>query len=61
MVGPSEPAIAKIKDMYRRVLYVKHRDYDILVGIKDYVEDWLKDTGESELSVFFDFNPMNMY
>ena len=61
VVGPSEPAIARIKDMYRRVLYVKHRDYDILVGIKDYVEDWLKDTGESELSVFFDFNPMNMY
>ena len=61
LVGPSDPAIAKIKDMYRKVLYIKHQDYDVLVDIKDFVETWLRDIDESGVNVFFDFNPMNMY
>lgn len=61
MIGPSEPAISKIKDVYRRVLYIKHRDYRMLVDVKDYVEEWLKENGESDVSVFFDMNPVNMY
>ncbi len=61
VVGPSEPAISRIKDMYRRVLYIKHQDYSVLVDIKDYIEDWLRDSGQDEVSVFFDFNPVNMY
>ena len=61
LVGPSDPAIAKIKDMYRKVLYIKHQDYDVLVDIKDSVETWLRDIDESGVNVFFDFNPMNMY
>ena len=61
VIGPSEPAISKIKDVYRRVLYIKHRDYRILVDVKDYVEEWLKENGENDVSVFFDLNPVNMY
>ena len=61
VIGPSEPAISKIKDVYRRVLYIKHRDYRMLVDVKDYVEEWLKENGENDVSVFFDLNPVNMY
>lgn len=42
-------------------MYIKHRDYRMLVDVKDYVEEWLKENGESDVSVFFDMNPVNMY
>ncbi len=59
VIGPSEPALSKIKDMYRRVIYIKHQDYQVLVDVKNCVESWL---GDNEgVNVFFDFNPMNMY
>ena len=61
VIGPSEPAISRIKDMYRRVLYIKHQDYMVLVKIRDCIEQWFKESGEAGVSVFFDFNPMNMY
>lgn len=75
IIGPSEPALSKIKDMYRRVIYIKHQDYQILVDVKDCVESWLRynenektdrsgkinDNMLSGVNVFFDFNPMNMY
>lgn len=65
VIGPAEPALAKIKDMYRRVLYIKHRDYKILVDVKDSVETWHRAEENKEensgINVFFDFNPMNMY
>ena len=56
VIGPSEPAISKIKEVY-----IKHRDYRMLVDVKDYVEEWLKENGENDVSVFFDLNPVNMY
>ena len=40
---------------------IKHRDYRMLVDVKDYVEEWLKENGENDVSVFFDLNPVNMY
>lgn len=65
VIGPAEPALAKVKDLYRRVLYIKHRDYQVLVDVKNCVEAWLRDDETREtnsgINVFFDFNPMNMY
>lgn len=65
VIGPAEPALAKVKDLYRKVLYIKHRDYQVLVDVKNCVEEWLRDDETREINsginVFFDFNPMNMY
>ena len=61
LIGPAEPAVPKIKDVYRQVLYVKDKDYDVLVEVKDYIEQWLGEADEEGISVFFDFNPLNMY
>ncbi len=71
VIGPSEPALSKIKDMYRKVIYIKNKDYNVLVDVKNTVEAWMKTTKSTKceedkcantgINVFFDFNPMNMY
>lgn len=60
LIGPADAAVAKIKDVYRRVLYMKHPDYRILVKVKDFLEKRLKNTQKwKKVSIQFDFNPMN--
>lgn len=61
VIGPAEPAVARIKDTYRRVLYVKHGDYKVLVEVKDMLEGAFTDEPSDGIGMFFDFNPMNMY
>ncbi len=60
VIGPVDPPVAKAKDIYRRVLYMKHPDLQILVKVKDFLEKRLSDLTEwKKVSVQFDFNPMN--
>ena len=62
VIGPSDAGIAKINDIYRKVIYVKHVGYDYLTKVKDDIETYLKEnTLEKEILVQFDFNPMNIY
>ena len=59
VIGPASPGIDKIKDVYRRVIYVKAEPYDILVGIKDRVEKYIEiNSGFDRMRIQFDFNPM---
>lgn len=58
-VGPAAPGIAKIKDIYRQVLYYKHIEYGILVRIKDRLEQYLNTHAENGMSVTFDFDPLH--
>ena len=59
VIGPASPGIDKIKDVYRRVIYVKAERYDILVGIKDRVEKYIEiNSGFDRMRIQFDFNPM---
>ncbi|WP_026510255.1 replication restart helicase PriA [Butyrivibrio sp. LC3010] len=63
VIGPSFAAISKINDIYRIVIYVKHKDHAELMRIKDVLEKVL-DTWEMkgimrQLQVQFDFDPMN--
>lgn len=60
MIGPASATIAKVNDIYRRVIYLKHRDYNCLVNLKDRIELFLKDKAEmKKIHVTFDFDPMN--
>lgn len=59
LVGPAEATVSKIKDMYRRVFYIRHQDYEKLVEIKDELEFFLDQCSAKNISVQFDFNPMN--
>lgn len=59
MVGPADAAVAKISDVYRKVLYFKHKDYRTLVHIKDVLEEFTGRHREFEsVTIQFDFNPM---
>ena len=58
LVGPADAAVAKVNDIYRKVIYIKTREYDILVDIKDNIEKYVKDNpAYRNVSVQFDFNP----
>ena len=59
VIGPASPGIDKIKDVYRRVLYVKAENYGALVGIKDRIEKYIEiNSGFDKMRIQFDFNPM---
>lgn len=56
IIGPVEAAVYKVNDHYRKLLYVKHTNYDILLKIKDDVEEGRKNIRqETEISVMYDF------
>lgn len=63
VIGASKAAVSKINDIYRYVIYIKHRDYNALVHIKDGVELYLEKTYKykKDFSVQFDFTPMDNY
>lgn len=63
VIGASKAAVSKINDIYRYVIYIKHRDYNALVHIKDGVELYLEKTDKykKDFSVQFDFTPMDNY
>lgn len=60
MIGPTDAAVAKVKDIYRRVLYFKHQEYRALIQIKDVLEQFINGHREfRNVAVQFDFDPMN--
>lgn len=59
VIGPASPGIDKIKDVYRRVIYIKAEKYETLTGIKDRVEQYIEiNSGFDSMRIQFDFNPM---
>ena len=62
VIGPSEAGFGKINDQYRKVIYIKNKDYDTLVRAKNRLEQWIDlNNIRKKLLVNFDFNPMNSY
>ena len=61
IIGPAQAAVARINDLYRHTLYLKHPDYERLVQIKDMLEAYGKEQDFRNLNIQFDFNPMNTY
>lgn len=60
IVGPTDASIAKVNDIYRKVIYIKTKEYQDLVLLKDRLEYYMKDNRDfSQVSVQFDFNPMS--
>ena len=58
LVGPADASIAKIRDVYRKVIYMKAPEYATLGACKDLVERKIKNNSTfSNVSVQFDFNP----
>lgn len=62
IIGPAPAGIAKVKDIYRRVIYIKDGNYNHLVGLKNYLEGYFTYSGRFQgCSLQFDFNPMSSY
>lgn len=62
LVGPSEANLSKVNDIYRQILYVKEENYEVLTGLKDFLEDYIGFSSYlEECTVQFDFDPMNSY
>lgn len=60
VVGPADASISKINDFYRKLIYIKTKDYKHLVLLKDCVEWYVKDNKDfANVNIQFDFNPMN--
>lgn len=57
MIGPASPTVAKVRDIYRRVLYIKHQDVKRLIWVKDQLERYIEiNSGYQNITVQFDFN-----
>lgn len=60
LIGPADETIAKVNDIYRKVIYMKTSDYAVLISIKDGIEQAVKaDTAMKHANISFDFNPMS--
>jgi primosomal protein N' (replication factor Y) len=60
VIGPADAAVAKVNDVYKKVLYMKDADYEKLVALKDSLEDFISsEPAFKQVTVQFDFNPMN--
>ncbi len=57
MVGPSDATIQKIKDIYRRVLYIKAKEAEMLANIRDVIDNYEREN----IKIAVDVNPLNMY
>lgn len=62
VIGPASPYVAKVNDVYRRILYLKGADYGLLVEMKNRMEQYIEiNSGFRTLWIQFDFNPMNIF
>ena len=60
IMGPQDAYIGKLKDVFRRVIYVKDQDYDRLVKIKDRIDSFLLEQKQyRNTTTWFDFDPIN--
>lgn len=62
MVGPADAMLTKKKDIYRKVIYLKHKMSDALIELKEELEKTMeKDSVWQKVIVQFDFNPLNAF
>jgi primosomal protein N' (replication factor Y) len=60
MIGPADAAVARVKDVYKKVLYFKHPQYQMLVRVKDALELFIQKHREFQaVTIQFDFDPMS--
>ena len=61
VIGPSDAILAKKNDIYRRAVYLKTEKYQDLVEAKEAFERYIHEhpLQEKQVSIYYDFNPMN--
>ncbi len=62
VIGVADATIGKLNDYYRKVIYIKQKNYDILTKIKENVEIFINNLGQDTgCYIQFDFDPMHTY
>ncbi len=61
LLGPSAAGVGKINDFYRWVFYLKSKDEEALMHIKNYVEELFEKEDSRYMSMQFDFDPIHVY
>jgi len=57
IIGPADEAVSKVKDMYRKVIYIKHGVYGTLTRLKDKTEQYVEiNSGFRDIYIQYDFN-----
>lgn len=62
IIGPCDATIVKVNDRFRRVVYLKHVEYNRLIELKNQAEAYIeKKTLPKDCYVSFDFDPEHGY
>ena len=61
LVGPAPAGIRKINDIFRQVFMLKASKEDVLITIKDVLEAETEKNKTGQVSVMFDFDPINPF
>lgn len=57
VIGPVPAPVYKVNDIYRKILYMKQENYDILIRIQKYVQDRWDETEDcKKLMIQYDFS-----
>ena len=57
VIGPVPASVYKVNDIYRKILYIKQGNYDILIRIRKYVQDRWDETEDCKrLTIQYDFS-----
>lgn len=57
IIGPAPETVGKVQDVYRRVLYVKHKDRSLLALLRERLEDYIEiNRGFRNITIQFDFH-----
>ena len=62
LIGPASPYVGKVRDTYRRVIYLKSEQEAVLVFLKDQLEQYIEiNSGFQNLWIQFDLNPTSVF
>ena len=62
LIGPASPYVGKVRDTYRRLIYLKSEQEAVLVFLKDQLEQYIEiNSGFQNLWIQFDLNPMSVF
>lgn len=57
IVGPADETVSKVSDIYRKVIYIRHENPDILIRIKRKVEQYIEiNRGFDKITIQYDRN-----
>ena len=59
VLGPEDAGIARIRDVWRKTVYLKHSSYDKLVLAKNLATVYIQEKQRySDVYIWFDFDPL---